>query len=86
MEFPDWVSAPSDPARVAENRLWYLLRRAAGYHNRLGSLIELSLAMGYGKAYLHIAIQRGSLPRKAAMTLECLIKNPEVFSAEMLEQ
>lgn len=84
MQLPKWVTDPSLSEPDRNKRLLnYQIRQAALHHNAHGSIVELSRAAGFFDTYLRNSINKGRLPRKAALAVESLV-GEEVFSASSL--
>ena len=83
MPVPAWVSP--------EQRQEFVVRLAALYHNRTGSLAELSRAMGGSGSLLHMALKTNGLNAKHCIKLEEILGRenfpreffcPDIFIAE----
>lgn len=62
---PDWVS-PDDRQRFA-------VTLAALYHNRAGSIRDLSLALGLSHSGLHMALKTSGISARNCLALEALL-------------
>lgn len=74
MRMPNWVEdSRTDPDEYKRALLTYHLKRAAQFHNKAASVMQLSRACGHHSSALHNAILRGQCSLKMALAVEALV-------------
>lgn len=86
---PTWIERFAQEEEQIAERHRFVLRVAALYHNRSGSLQKLSAALGYSSNALHQASTQGRVTPECAIKLEKLLGRehfprelfrPDIFS------
>jgi len=74
-----------------DKRQWFAIKLAALYHNKAGSVSELSVALGGSSTMLHMAVKQSGLTPNHCIQLEHLLTRelfpreffrPDIFVAE----